>query len=253
MEQKIQAYLASPSRDFLELLRAALERQPDLAVVGASSRGDEALAALSERSPDVLVTDLLLPGLDGLSLLRRLKEMGKLPRTVVVSAFSNDRVAQAASRLGVEDYFLKPCDFDALIDRIREAALPTGRRAVREYDPAIREALREFGIPLNLDGHKYLMEGTRMALEDRNVLCGVTKILYPDLARHFGTTAHCVERSIRGAIDRAWKRMTPEGRSRCYGGAFAGDERAPGNARFVGALVEHVEAGYEKLDVWKSR
>ena len=73
MEKVTRVFLADGSRDFLDLLRAELELQPDLSVVGCAVRGDDAYAQLTVLRPDVMVTDFLLPGLDGLSLLRRLK------------------------------------------------------------------------------------------------------------------------------------------------------------------------------------
>ena len=249
----IRVFLAGPSRDFTELLRLALERHEDFSVIGEAARGDKAYAQLAECRPDVLVTDLLLPGLDGLSLLRKLKEEGILPHTLVVSGFSNDRMAQALSRIGVEDYFLKPCSMDALTERIREAVSASPRSSVRDSVPAIRSALRELGIPLTLDGHKYLVESIRLALKDHSALHGVTKILYPDIARHFGVSPQCVERSIRGAIAKCWEETTPEERARRLRGVFArfGPEK-PGNARFIGILVEYIETDCENADLWKS-
>lgn len=251
MELQIQVFLVSSSWEYLELLRLALERHPDLTVTGMAARGDEALSQLAGQKPDVLISDLLLPGLDGLSLLRSLKELAVMPRTIVVSGFSNDRMARALSRLGVEDYILKPCSMDALIARVRETAAPAEGWADRRYTAVMRAALRMLGIPLTLDGYKYLMAGVQMALEDRNALHGVTKILYPDLGRRFGVSAQAVERSIRGAVLKCWAETTPEERASRLGGAFArfGTEK-PGNARFISALVEHVETGCEPGDIW---
>ena len=251
MERAIRVFLADKSQDYLALLRAAFEREPDILLVDAADRGDMACERLMAQSPDVLVTDLLLPGLDGVSLLRRLKNEGKLPRTLVVSAFASDRIAQEISRLGVEDYLLKPCDVDALVRRIREVADPDRPKVIREYTQAIRQALLNFGIMPNLNGYHYLMEGTRRALEDRNVLHGITKILYPDLAKHFSTTAPCIERSIRGAVESAWERGTPESRRQFFDGLFDGFDEAPGNARFINAITEFIEGEYEKVDIWK--
>jgi CheY-like chemotaxis protein len=99
MDSPIRVMLADQSSEQTELLRAALE-DAGFAVVAAVGTGDEALEQLRAAAPDVLVTDLLLPGLDGLSLLHRAKEAGFLPHTIILSAFWNDRLARAAMRLG---------------------------------------------------------------------------------------------------------------------------------------------------------
>lgn len=252
MEQTIRVFLADQSRDFLELLRTELELQPDLTVTDAVLSGEEAYARLAERKPDVLVTNLLLPGLDGLSMLRRLKSEGKLPHTLVVSGFVTDHMARALSLLGVDDYLAKPCQMERLICRIREAAAPGGRRVIRDYDPAIREALIRIGIEQHLNGGRYLREGIRMTLEDRNVLHGITKILYPDLAKQFGTTPGCIERAIRSAVVKAWERTTPAQRSDYFKGLFDSYEKPPSNAPFISTIAEFIQFQYEKIDAWKS-
>ena len=251
MEKVTRVFLADGSRDFLDLLRAELELQPDLSVVGCAVRGDDAYAQLTVLRPDVMVTDFLLPGLDGLSLLRRLKKEERMPCTLVVSAFVNVYIAQAASLLGVRDYLPKPCGIDELVVRIREAANTRRQPALRGFDTAIREALSAFGVPANLNGRRYLEEALRRALQDRGVLHGITKILYPDLARYFGTTAVCIERSIRSAVFRGWEQGSAERRREHFGDAFDCFTEAPSNAKFISAVAAFIELEFERQDVWK--
>ena len=251
MEKVTRVFLADGSRDFLELLRAELEMQPDLSVVGCAVRGDEAYAQLAGLCPDVMVIDFLLPGLDGLGLLRRLRKEDRMPCTLVVSAFYNVHVAQMASLLGVRDYLPKPCGMDELIVRIREAANTRQQPALRGFDTAIKEALASFGVPANLNGRRYLEEALRRALQDRGVLHGITKILYPDLARYFGTTAVCIERSIRSAVFRGWEQGSAERRRQYFGSTFDCFTEAPSNAKFISAVAAFIELQFEKQEVWK--
>ena len=97
MEQLIRVFIADASAEFAALLSDALEQEEDFVVVGCVRRGDLALEQLRSCRADLLVTDLLLPGLDGLSLLRRLREEELLPHTLVVSGFCNDRIARIVS------------------------------------------------------------------------------------------------------------------------------------------------------------
>ena len=251
MEKVTRVFLADGSRDFLDLLRAELELQPDLCVVGCATRGDDAYAQLTALCPDVMVMDFLLPGLDGLSLLRRLKKEERMPCTLVVSAFFNVYIAQAASLLGVRDYLPKPCGMDELVVRIREAANTRRQPSLRGFDTAIKEALSSFGVPVNLNGRRYLEEALRRVLQDRSVLHGITKILYPDLARYFGTTAVCVERSIRSAVFRGWEQGSAERRREHFGDAFDCFTEAPSNAKFISAVAAFIELEFERQEVWK--
>lgn len=244
MERQIGVFIADASRDFLLLLKSALERQPGLTVVDGAYNGLEAYGKLSQAQPDVLVTDLLLPGIDGLSLLQRLKREGTMPRTIVVSSFINDRIAQAVCRLGVDDYLIKPCGMAELVARIRDARSPGPRWRAEDLEPMIREALMAYGVPSHLSGYRYLQSAVRRTMEDRSVLRGITKILYPDVAREYNTTAHCVERSIRSAVLKGWESGQPEKRRRYFGPLFEEQETAPSNARFISDLVEFLQMGY---------
>ena len=239
MNRPIRVFFADMSRDYLELMCMELERHDDLALAGTTTRGDDAYVRVSADPPDVLVTDLLLPVLDGLSLLRNLKKEEKLPRTVVLSAFANEAVAHSVSLLGVEDYMIKPCGMNELILRIREAAF-SKRKANHGYDALIRRALSTAGILPNLNGRQYLEEALRRVLQDRGVMRGITKILYPDLAKHFGTTPDCIERSIRSAVDKAWKRGNPLERHRDFDGALDCFRSSPSNAKFIMAMADYI-------------
>lgn len=254
MDGKIKVFLADSSRDFLDLLTSALSEQTDLEVIGRADRGDTAYAYMSEHSPDVLVTDLLLPGLDGLSLLRRLKSDGVMPRTLILSAFVSEATAEVATRLGVDDYLPKPCNAQALVRRIREIGngVPDRSRTVN-YERIIREALMRFGVNSHLNGFGYLMEGICRALDDRSSLRGVTKVLYPDLAKHFGTTSLCIERSIRTAVDKAWKTGSTETRRSYFGDLFDGFTRSPSNIRFITAIVDFIDLGGPRENLWQTR
>ena len=239
MENPIRVLIADASQDQTALLCRALE-EDGFEVTAAVNSGDEAYRKILETVPDVLLTDLLLPGLDGLSLLRRLKSEDKLPRTIILTAFWNDRMARSAMHLGVEDCLVKPCNAEALFRRIREVTDSSGERCSR-VDPAVRAALMKFRVPTHLDGYKYLCEGLSRALEDRSCLQGVTKSLYRDIAKVFHTNQACVERSMRTAIVTAWKKGSAESRRRSFGAAFDGDDKAPSNSCFLSTMAEYIE------------
>ncbi len=241
MGQALRVFLADGSEEFLNVLQAALERQKDIQIVGRSSSGSRAYAQILQEQPDVLVTDVLLPSLDGLSLLQRLHAEGRMPCTLVLSAFVNEYIVQAVSLAGAMDYLQKPCEPAHLAERIRDAARGGRSSAPLGYDLAIRDALARFGIPSHLNGSAYLREAIRRAIMDRSVLHGVTKVLYPELAAQFETTACCVERSIRAAVNEGWQAETPQRRNEYFGPTFDRYTRAPSNVKFIAAIITFLE------------
>lgn len=239
MEKAVRVLVADASPEQTQLLRTALEEE-DFTVVAAVNTGEEAYEKLQEAEVDVLVTDLLLPGLDGLSLLRQLRDEGGMPRTIILSAFWNDRMARSATNLGIDDYLAKPCRAEVLFARIRELMETDPlHRCIGE--PTIRRVLMNFHIPTHLDGYKYICEGLSRALEDRTSLQGVTKVLYRDIAKEFHTTPVCVEHSMRTAIIAAWKKGSAESRHRCFGAVFDGCEKAPSNINFLSSMAEFID------------
>lgn len=189
----------------------------------------------------MLVTDVLLRRLDGLGVMRELKRGGCMPQTIVLSAFFNDIIAAEISSLGASYCFQKPCRTCELINRIRECvhdepAEPT----VTSYEAEIAEALINFGIMPHLQGYRYLREAIGRTLIDRDALRGVTKIMYPDLAKAYHTTSKCVERSMRNAVDAAWKHGDARRRNGYFGEMTMLLTSRPTNSRFISMMAEFI-------------
>jgi two-component system, NtrC family, response regulator HydG len=83
--------------------------------VDLAADGVEALASVSEHPPALIISDLKMPNMDGMELLKQLREQGIETPTVVATAFGEISTAVAAMRAGAEDYLTKPIDFDALL------------------------------------------------------------------------------------------------------------------------------------------
>jgi DNA-binding NarL/FixJ family response regulator len=90
-----------------EGLAAMLETQPDLEVVGQAATGPEAVALVASREPDVLLLDLEMPGLDGVGVLRRLRETSSRTRVIVFTVFDTDERIIGAVEAGAAGYLLK--------------------------------------------------------------------------------------------------------------------------------------------------
>ena len=80
----------------------------DCVVVGEASNGEEALAAVERLSPSLIITDLKMPRMDGIEMLRRLREQGNRVYVIILTAYDSFTYAQSALRLGAVDFLLKP-------------------------------------------------------------------------------------------------------------------------------------------------
>ncbi|HEX5182403.1 MAG TPA: response regulator transcription factor [Allosphingosinicella sp.] len=117
-------------------IKGLLDLVADIEVVGEAADGEEALGLIPAAAPDVLLLDIRMPRLDGIAVLDRLREMGKLPPTLVLTTFDDGEAAVAAIRAGARGLMLKDVSLDDLAGAIR--ALAADRTA---YQPAMTESL----------------------------------------------------------------------------------------------------------------
>lgn len=218
--------------------------QEDLTVVAAAVDGRRTVSLVKALRPQVLVTDILLRRLDGIGMLRELKDTGEMPATIVLSAFLNDSIAKEISSLGVSYCFSKPCRAEDLLVRIRECACACGEEPDGQgecgYETEITEAMINFGVMPHLQGYRYLREAIRRTIEDADALSGVTKVLYPELAKTYKTTPKCVERSMRSALEAAWVHGDASRRNRYFGEMTMLLNRRPTNSAFISMVTEFI-------------
>jgi len=94
--------------------------------------GREALEAITEQAPELIITDLKMPNMDGMQLLAKLRELGVETPAIVATAFGEVSSAVAAMRAGAEDYLTKPIDFDAMLLVIERTLARSELRAEAE-------------------------------------------------------------------------------------------------------------------------
>ena len=254
METKIRILSADPNQEFCRQLTAVALAEGDMEVIGVAADGNEALSMALELQPDMLLMELVLPKIDGLEVLRRLHSMNYKGHIVVLSGFFNNKVIKDCSNLGV-DYFLpKPCETAALITRIRQlvrsesTAYPLVGVDCREFaianrneielEAVVTDIIHEIGVPAHIKGYQYLREAIMLTIKDMEMINAVTKVLYPEVAKHFKTTPSRVERAIRHAIEVAWDRGDIEVLQKFFGYTVSNIKGKPTNSEFIAMIAD---------------
>ena len=222
--------IADCSEDYRTALAAALSGQYQ---VFCCRSGTEALNLLHQEQPDILVLDLMLPELDGLTLLERSSASGICPMVLAATPIFSDYVFSSAQRLGIEYLVRKPYAIEAIVTRIRDLSCRL-KAPEPKTDPAahVTTLLLSLDISTKHNGFAYLRESILLMAKDPAQ--SVTKVLYPEVARICGCNKDNVERSIRTALDRAWeKRDTAQWQE-----FFPHAEQRPSNAVFISRLAE---------------
>jgi DNA-binding response OmpR family regulator len=124
MEAPLRILLVDDEEDFLEATSKRLRRRGF--EVRTAARGEEALAAVAEGWPGVVVLDVMLPGLDGLECLRRMKEAAPRLPVVMLTAHASMQAGLEGIEAGASDYCLKPIELEELVEKIRIAVRAAG-------------------------------------------------------------------------------------------------------------------------------
>lgn len=245
MEQKLRVLLADSDSEFCARMAAALENAGDMELAGIAEDGAKALAAVGELQPDLLIIDLVLPVMDGIMVLSRLREAGqKAPVTVVLSAFASPQAGAECTALGVDMFLRKPMEPAQVCERIRlwqagqKAAEQAGESLALEV--RVTEVIHQIGVPAHIKGYQYLREAIMMAVEDMEAVSAITKVLYPSIAKKFRTTSSRVERAIRHAIEVAWDRGDIETLQSYFGYTVSGVKGKPTNSEFISMIADRL-------------
>ena len=250
MDNRRSVLLADANEEFRGMLREVIEKTEEFAVVGSTGDGTEALQILEQQKPDVAVIDVVLPGTDGLGILRRLKEQEARTKVIMLSAFCTDQVVAEAMNLGATYFLPKPCEAQTLLDRMNTAfgqpATPEERAVALKN--RVTAVIHEIGVPAHIKGYQYLREAIIIAVNDLEVINAVTKVLYPAVAKRFATSPSRVVRAIRHAIEVAWDRGDLVTLQNYFGYTVSNAKGKPTNSEFIAMIADRLT-----LDLKKSK
>ncbi len=241
--------MADASDEFRRLFVSALADEAGMELAAETGDGEEAVRLAEACRPDLVVLDLVLTRMDGLEVLGELAALPERPRLLVLSGFARGNVAELAAAHGADYYMMKPCRISTVLERIRqltdhpqsgsgEAEPPAGAETLESQVTSI---IHEIGVPAHIKGYQYLREAILIAVADMDVINAVTKILYPEVAKRFGTTASRVERAIRHAIEVAWDRGDLETLQKYFGYTVSNAKGKPTNSEFIAMIADRLQ------------
>lgn len=221
------------------LFREALEKAlSDTYTICSFSNGKEALEAAPGIKPDVMILDLMLPELDGLTLLYEIRNAGLRPTVLAVTRFFNEYVMESAQELGVGYIIRKPCTPAAVSQRVRDLCRRQNSKQEKSADLVqyVTEQIRLLHFSPRHNGSGYLKEAVLLMFQKPDI--SITKELYPSVGAQFGCNALQVERSIRSAVNAAWNRPGNENWARLFPPDSEGAIPRPSNGILIARLVE---------------
>ena len=236
---KKQVLIADADFVFAKELSRALEESGKFQIIDIALNGKQAVRMVEERHPDVFVMDILLPELDGLSVLEEVSSATPPPIVIATSAFISNYVTVTAMNLGVRQLIKKPCDAESVAASVERACriLP---RSGTGYDrrSLIANTLHDVGIPANIKGYSYLIDALELTIANPEVAFSMTQSIYVPIARQHGVQPEQVSRAIKRAIDIAWDRGDLDTLQSYFGYTVSNTRGMPTNGEFVAIIGE---------------
>jgi len=262
--EKLNIAIADDNERMRDLLDEIISRDQELEIVGKASNGEEAYQLIRTKHPDVVLLDLVMPKLDGLSVMEKVnkdREISKHPSFIVISAIGQEKVTENAFAKGADYYIMKPFDNDMIIERIKQmkhAAKKNtsifksdggnkGKETYPDYDleTDVTNMIHEIGVPAHIKGYQYLRDAIIMSVKDMDMLNSITKILYPTIAKRHHTTSSRVERAIRHAIEVAWSRGKMDTIDELFGYTVSTGKGKPTNSEFIALIADKIRLEYK--------
>ena len=240
--------IVDDSLESMESLKQDLQKNQSYKVIGLCQTPKDALDIINTETPDIIITDIILKGIDGLEFISQLQKLNIQSKIIVLSALSHDAFVLKALNLGVSYYMIKPCNANVLINRIEDildnksvnSTLPTSldKKQLKLMEEKITNIFITVGIPAHIKGYQFLREAIKMAIENPEIINSITKKLYPAIADKFETSPSKVERAIRHAIEVAWNRGKIENINTLFGVKVYSNNEKPTNGEFIALVAD---------------
>ena len=164
--EHLKIAIADDNQKILDLLDRVIGMEKDMNLVGKAKNGEEMCQIIKDKQPDVVLLDLIMPKMDGLTVMDRInhdKTVSKHPYFIVITAVGQEKITEDAFNKGANYYMMKPFQNEMLLERIRSAGrMPhgmetrnseaTSENRGESLETRVTNMLHEIGIPAHIKG-----------------------------------------------------------------------------------------------------
>lgn len=250
--EKIKVLMIDDNVNLIGMVEDYFKDHPKIEIVGKAYDGEEGLKIIKEGSLkyDLIILDLIMPKKDGMGVLKELKDLNIEKDVIVATSYNAPDTIRKVSEYGVNYYILKPFDLTDLEDKILDTFQEVGKKSINIFHNnlqiSISKILHELGMPSHIKGYQYVREAITLVYNNPEIVGGITKELYPELASRFDTTVSRVERAIRHAIEVSWNRGDWDLMEDVFGHSVDIDKAKPTNSEFIVTVADKLRLEYVK-------
>lgn len=252
--EKINVLMIDDNESLVQMVSEYFTENEKINISLTAFDGEEGLEKIVEKEGlyDVILLDLVMPKKDGMYVLDEMKKRNLNKKIIVETSYNSPDTIRKVSEYGVSYYILKPYDLKELEKRILETSNVKSNVGLNLYqngiDKSITNMLHELGMPSHIKGYQYIREGISLIYNNPNIVGGITKELYPEIATKFDTTVSRVERAIRHAIEVSWNRGSIDYMEELFGHSVDIDKAKPTNSEFIVTVADKLRLEYTKIN-----
>lgn len=251
---KINLCIIDDNQTFINVVKRYFENNNKIDIVLEANDGEEGIQKIKEKQDtfDLILLDIVMPKIDGIGVLKYLQENGIGKKVIVTTAYKSQKVIQQVGELGADYFLLKPLNLNVLEEKIKDIMDTHNNKSGgldlynNNLQVSITKTLHELGVPSHIKGYQYIREGISLIYNNPDIIGGITKELYPEIAKKFHSTTSRVERAIRHAIEVSWNRANWEFMEDIFGYSVDIDKAKPTNSEFIVTIADKLRLEYNK-------
>ena len=253
--KNIRILMIDDNVKLIDAVKEYFKNNDEVNIVLEAYDGLEGFNLIKERTDDfdLILLDLIMPKKDGIYVLEEMKKNNINKKVIVETSYNASEVIREVSEYDVSYFILKPFDLNDLEKKIYDVFKKRNEKSIDFYNSnlqvSISKLLHDLGIPSHIKGYQFLRDAVKMLFDDPNIVGGITKELYPELANKYNTTVSRVERSIRHAVEVSWNRGDLKLMENIFGHSVDIDRAKPTNSEFIVTIADKLRLDFHKIGV----
>ena len=251
--KKIKVLVIDDNETLVDMVKQYFSSHAVIEVNDVAYNGKDGLNLLEKNQYDLVLLDLIMPGMDGVKVLEETIKRGINTRIIVLTSYNSPEIIRKVSGLGIKYFMLKPFELSDLEEKILEYSNNDvySKKTIDLYysdlQLSITKLLHELGVPSHIKGYTFIREGINLVYNDPSLSSAITKELYPIIAKKYDTTPSRVERAIRHAIEVSWNRANWELMEEVFGYSVDIDKAKATNSEFIVTLADKLRIEYHEF------
>lgn len=213
---QIKVAIINHNKNYTDTLSSIISNDHDFTISGIAKNEYDAYHLICAKQPDIVLSDITIGEFNTFYFIKKIKNstsISKLPQFVIITPFGNENIVSQAFKHDIAYFILAPFKTEYALNRIKQIYtnnLPQTSNtqqkelpqevAINSIEHSVSNFLYKLGISSNAKGYKYIKSALKMCTIDISLLDGITKLLYPEIAKEFNTSPKCVEHSIRNLV-----------------------------------------------------